>query len=118
MFGAQTIQQIEIGGMRRLNGIIGMSYDSTKEWVRSDEKKYGIGKVRSLQKFFDTFGIHLETRTVEDKLCQFVGKNMQRLWIPHLRKDRMGINYDDIRFKFRNPETSGYGTNWEKYIEK
>jgi hypothetical protein len=120
-FGQHNIKKIEVSGMRRLNGIIGMgekNLDPSQDWIHTDEKKYGIGKVRSVQKFFDTFGIHLDSRTVEDKLCQFVGRNMQRIWKPHLRKNRMGINYDEIKFRFRNPETSGFGTNWKKYIEK
>jgi hypothetical protein len=119
-FGRNVIKQIEVGGMRRLNGIIGMGEKDlhpSQDWIHTDEKKYGIGKVRSVQKFLDTFGIHLESRTVEDKLCQFVGKHMQRMWKPHLRKNKMGINYDEIKFKFRNPETSGLGRNWDKYIE-
>lgn len=120
-FGQHNIKKIEVSGMRRLNGIIGMgekNLDSSQDWIHTDEKKYGIGKVRSVQKFFDTFGIHLDSRKVEDKLCRFVGRNMQRIWKPHLRKNRMGINYDDIKFRFRNPETSGFGTNWDKYIEQ
>ena len=113
-FGHETIRKVEEGGMKRLNGIIQMNPPSIKEddWIHIEEKKYGIGKVRTVAKFFDTFGIDMETHKVEDHLCQFVGKHMQRIWKPHLRKDTMGINYDDISYRFKDPEK--YGRTWLK----
>ena len=90
--------------MARLLGIIRMDNGvPPDEWTHVEEEKYGIGKVRSLQKFFDTFGIHRETQTVEPHLCRFVGRKMQKAFKPHLRKDRMGINYDEIDFEFKDP---------------
>ena len=68
--------------------------------MRTDELKYGIGQVRDLQKFFDTFGIHLKTQTVEQHLCRFVGKSMQKEFIPFLRKNEMGLDYDKITYRF------------------
>eukprot|EP00957_Ditylum_brightwellii_P166361 12664644-Ditylum_brightwellii.AAC.1 len=69
-------------------------------WDHTDEKKYGIGKVRTTQKFFDTFGIHTKTQTVEGHLCRFVGRPMQNKFIPALRTNGMGIDYDKIDYKF------------------
>ena len=91
--------------MNRLLGIILMNPAciTPDKWLHEEEQKYGIGKVRSLQKFFDTFGIHTESQTVEQHLCRFVGKKMQNEFKPHLRSDAMGINYDKILFRFKDP---------------
>lgn len=91
--------------MNRLNAIIHMESPSingeTKEWLRTDELKYGIGKVRDLQKFFDTFGIHVKEQRVEKRLCSFVGRPMQKEFIPFLRKNEMGLDYDKITFRYK-----------------
>ena len=91
--------------MNRLLGIIHMNPASITpdKWLHEEEQKYGIGKVRDLQTFFDTFGIHTKNQTVEQHLCRFVGKKMQNEFKPHLRSDRMGINYDTISFRFKDP---------------
>ena len=91
-------------GMARLLGIIKMDPEvDPKTWNHADEKKYGIGKVRTLQKFFDTYGINPKTKTVEPHLCRFVGRKMQKEFIPYLREDGMGIDYDKIDYKFVDP---------------
>lgn len=104
--------------MMRLNGILNMNLPKVKddEWIHIDERKYGIGKVRNTQKFFDTFGIDVEKRKTEDHLCQFVGKNMQLIWKPHLRANTMGINYDEISFRFQDPNV--HGQTWRKLLPK
>ncbi|KAL7532820.1 hypothetical protein ACHAXR_004893, partial [Thalassiosira sp. AJA248-18] len=93
-----------IYGMNRLNAIIHMESPSingeTKEWMRTDEMKYGIGKVRALQQFFDIFGIHVEKQTVEKHLCRFVGRPMQKEFMPFLRTNEMGLDYDRITYRF------------------
>ena len=90
--------------MRRLNGIISMGAPNDT-FDHTDEKKYGIGKIRKTKKFFETFGIHTDTEKVEDGLCTFVGKPMMASFQPHLRQSRMGINYDEIEYKFVDPNT-------------
>jgi hypothetical protein len=65
-----------------------------------EEKKYGLGNVRTTEKFFKTFGIHTETQTVEDNLCRFVGKPMMTVFKPHLRENGMGIDYSKITFEY------------------
>mmetsp|Transcript_29719 Transcript_29719/g.63045 ORF Transcript_29719/g.63045 Transcript_29719/m.63045 type:complete len:675 (+) Transcript_29719:144-2168(+) len=91
-------------GMNRLNEIIHMVSPSingeTKDWIRTDELKYGIGKVRDLQRFFDTFGINVEKQKVEKHLCRFVGRPMQKEFIPFLRTNEMGLDYDKITYRF------------------
>ena len=69
------------------------------------EKLYGTGTVRTTQKFFDTFGIDVVHKKVEHHLCQFVqtGK-MHRDFNKFLRSDKMGIDYDQIHYKFKDPE--------------
>jgi len=103
---------VEKGGMKRLNGILNMNPSSIKEdeWMHDDIEFYGLGKVRTTQKFFETFGIDTETQKTQDHLCRFVGINMQKAWKPHLRENTMGINYDEISFKFQDPDI--YGSTW------
>ena len=100
---------VEKKGMERLNGILNMNppHILDEEWLHVDEQFYGIGKVRTTKKFFDTFGIDTKAQKTQDHLCRFVGLNMQRKWKPYLRKDTMGINYDEITFKFKDPDIYG-----------
>jgi len=79
-----------VQGMKRLNGIIGLG-DPGDVFYDAEEKEYGLGQVRSKEQFYRLYGIHTNTKTVEDNLCQFVGKPMMKLFKPHLRKNRMGI---------------------------
>ena len=97
---------VEKKGMMRLNGILNMNPPNIKDdqWLHTDEKQYGLGEVRTTQKFFDTFGIDTVHQTTEDHLCKFVGKKMQRMWKPHIRSDTMGVNYDQITFRFTDPD--------------
>lgn len=60
--------------MKRLNALIGMSDWPAEEWPQQDKDLYTLGKVRSSEKFFKTFGIHDKEHTVEHHLCRFVGK--------------------------------------------
>mmetsp|Transcript_18895 Transcript_18895/g.41147 ORF Transcript_18895/g.41147 Transcript_18895/m.41147 type:complete len:707 (+) Transcript_18895:298-2418(+) len=95
-------------GMNRLNAIIRMATPSrngkSKEWIRTDELKYGIGRVRDLQLFFDIFGIHVKEQTVEKHLCRFVGRPMQKEFIPFLRTNEMGLDYDRITYRYVDKE--------------
>lgn len=93
-------------GMNRLNSIIHMQPKSEMNhtWIRTDEIKYGLGQVRDINLFFETFGIHVETQTVEAHLCTFVGKPMQKKFIPYLRPNEMGIDYDKLNYRFVDPK--------------
>jgi hypothetical protein len=87
----------------RLNGIIGTGKPSL-DYNHTQEANYGLGKVRSRDTFFLTFGIHPDTRKIEDDLCDFVqGRNgkepMHTIFTPSLRFDSMGIDYSRIRYK-------------------
>lgn len=81
------------------------------EWNGVEEKKYGIGKVRTIEKFLRTFGININTKQVQHHLCQFVGRPMNKMFLPSLRTDAMGINYDTITFEFKDPKV--HGKTWE-----
>lgn len=95
----------ETSAMKRLLGIIGMNQDvDPSEWDHSEEKLYGIGHARKLSDFYDTFGIHVKTKTVEQHLCRFVQTgNMHRKFLPFLRKNEMGLDYTKIHYKFEDP---------------
>mmetsp|Transcript_19571 Transcript_19571/g.24194 ORF Transcript_19571/g.24194 Transcript_19571/m.24194 type:complete len:302 (-) Transcript_19571:127-1032(-) len=97
--------------MFRSNGIIKMNPPSVKpdEWDHTEEHKYGLGTVRSVEKFFKIYGIHMDTRKVEHHLCRFVGRRMQQLFTPHLRPDGMGINYDEIEYEWKDPDPKTKG---------
>lgn len=88
-------------GMKRLNGIIGTG-DLGDVFYNAEEKEYGLGKVRPKEQFYRLYGIHTETKTVENHLCAFVGKPMMTLFKPHLRKNRMGIDFSGITFEYKD----------------
>jgi hypothetical protein len=94
---------VAVKAMRRLNTIIGMANFPKDQWYHEEIEKYGLGNIRKTEKFFKTFGIHTETQTVEQHLCRFVGKPMMRLFLPALRENRMGIDYDKINYEFVDP---------------
>ena len=63
---------VEGKAMMRLNGIIVMNPEiDQKMWLQEDEEMYRIGKVRTLQRFFDSFGIDTVEKRVQVNLCIF-----------------------------------------------
>lgn len=99
-----TYAGVGMRAMKRLNNIIGMAKDTGDDWQHDEIDKYGLGQVRNTEKFFKTFGIHTETQTVEAHLCRFVGKPMMAVFMPALRPNRMGIDYDLIDYEFVDPD--------------
>ena len=89
--------------MKRLNTLIEMKDWPEDEWTQNDKEYYTLGKVRQPDKFFKTFGIHLQEEKVEGHLCRFVGKPMMKVFLPALRSDGMGIDYDKIDYEFKDP---------------
>ena len=92
-----------IEGMKRLNGIIGMG-DPEDEYFRVEEEDYRLGQIRTKEQFFRLYGIHANTKTVEDNLCKFVGKPMHFMFKKHLRENRMGIDFSKIDFEYKDPD--------------
>mmetsp|Transcript_9397 Transcript_9397/g.13940 ORF Transcript_9397/g.13940 Transcript_9397/m.13940 type:complete len:535 (-) Transcript_9397:52-1656(-) len=92
-------------GMRRLKKIIHMGdKHDHNEYNHADEHKYGIGKVREPEKFFETFGIHTDSETTENHLCSFVQSGKMHVdFSRHLRPDGMGIDYGKINYVFKDP---------------
>lgn len=93
----------DVKAMKRLNGIIGMG-DPGDEYFHEQEDDYGLGQIRPKEKFFTMYGIHTDTKTVEDHLCTFVGKPMQKKFKPYLRKNGMGIDFSQINFQWKDPK--------------
>jgi hypothetical protein len=89
--------------MKRLNSIIGMGDFPATEWSQDEAHKYGLGQVRNVDKFFKVFGIHVKNQTVEQHLCSFVGKPMMKVFLPALRENHMGLDYDKIDYVFVDP---------------
>lgn len=86
------------------------------EWNQIEEKKYGIGQIRSVQKYMDTFGIRLDEKKVEKHLCRFVGKPMNTIFLRQMRSDGMGIDYSKIQYQFKDPEING--VTWKELMKQ
>jgi len=100
---------VEMRAMVRLNDIIHMSPPRRHPirdsyWSHVEELKYGLGKVRTPELFFDTFGIHRDSQVVEKNLCMFVAsKSMHNFFVKRLREDGMGIDYEKLDgFQYKN----------------
>lgn len=92
--------------MARLLGIVHMNPEiDPAKWDHVEEDTYGIGKVRTCEKFYDLFGINVVKKTIEGHLCSFVagGKMHKQFHDLHLRKDGMGIDYSDVNYHFKDP---------------
>jgi len=92
--------------MKRLLGIVHMNPEvDPSEWDHVDVDRYGLGGVRTPEKFYDVFGIDVVNKKTEGHLCMFVmeGAKMHKKFTPMLRKDGMGIDYSKIDYKFRDP---------------
>merc|ERR1712150_81864 len=94
-----------VKAMQRLLGIVHMNPEiPTSSWIHTDEDFYGLGGVRTCEKFYETFGIDVVHKRTEHHLCNFVEKGkMHTEFLPLLRKDGMGIDYDKITYKFTDP---------------
>jgi hypothetical protein len=92
--------------MKRLNAIIGMSEspDDVLTFFKQDLDEYGLGQVRPKEWFFRLYGIHVDTKMVEDHLCTFVGRPMQNLLTPLLRADGMGLDLSKTNYAFVDPQ--------------
>lgn len=95
----------------RLIGISGTSSPAPK-YFNLDVNKFGLGQVRTRQQFFDTFGIHPDSKTIEKDLCCFVQgsfgleTSMQSRFNPFLRYDKMGIDYARITYQHTTRDPS------------
>lgn len=77
------------------------SFSSSSSLSLSGTEIYGLGSERDTKKFFTTFGIHVQEKVTEKHLCNFVATGgMHSLFQEHVKPDKMGINYNDIHFRF------------------
>jgi len=92
--------------MKRLLGIVHMNPEvDPSEWEHVDTDRYGLGGVRTAEKFYETFGIDVVKKKTQGHLCQFVMEtaNMHKMFTKNLRKDGMGIDYNKINFHWVDP---------------
>jgi hypothetical protein len=83
--------------LRRATSVIGMATDiGSESWDHSEIDKYGLGKARPLQLFYDILHIDVKQRKAL-QLCPFVktGK-MHNQFQPLLRPDGLGIDYSSL----------------------
>jgi len=87
--------------MARLLGIVNMNPEVDRsEWSHEDEDIYGLGMVRTPEKFYSTFGIDVVNKKTHQNLCSFVeAGRMHKLFIPKLRSDGMGIDYSLVKYQ-------------------
>ena len=93
-----------VKAMKRLLGIVNMNPEVDRsEWNHAEEERYGLGGARETSKFYELYGIDVRKKTTERHLCQFVRGRMHNMFMKHLRKDGMGIDYSNIDFKWKDP---------------
>lgn len=103
---ARTYSGVGKKAMARLLGIVHMNPEiDSATWDHTDEELYGLGGVRTPEKFYETFGIDVVKKKTEHHLCRFVdwGGKMHTDFNKFLRPDGMGIDYSKITFRFKDP---------------
>lgn len=91
--------------MTRLLGIVHMNPEKDPStWDHTDEDFYGIGGVRTPERFYEVFGIDVVNKKTEHHLCRFVDSGkMHNQFKKLLRKDGMGVDYGQVTYKFKDP---------------
>ena len=92
--------------MKRLLGIVRMNPEIDPSlWDHTDEDLYGIGGVRSPEKFYELFGIDVINKKTQGHLCRFVGSTaqMHKEFTKLLRDDGMGIDLSKTDFHWVDP---------------
>ena len=92
--------------MARLLGIVHMNPEvDPSQWDHREEDTYGIGGVRTPEKFYELFGIDVVKKTTQGHLCRFVGDTaqMHKDFVKFLRDDGMGIDFSKINFRWVDP---------------
>ena len=74
------------------------------EWDHTEEDAFGLGGVRSPEKFYELFGIDVINKTTQGHLCTFVEQGkMHHAFSKTLRNDGMGLDYKGIDFRWKDP---------------
>lgn len=91
--------QLSIANQRDLS-LNTQSFISIRLYLQEDI--YGLGAVRTPEKFYETFGIDVFKKKAQKHLCRFVADGkMHRMFMPKLRSDGMGIDYATIKYKHK-----------------
>jgi hypothetical protein len=95
----------------RLIGISGTTNPPPADYFDKEENRYGLGRIRNKDQFYTTFGIHPESNSVNEGLCDFVqgmrsSMSMDGVFRPFLRYDKMGIDYSRINYQYKTPDWS------------
>lgn len=101
-----TYKGTGIRAMARLLGIVHMNPEvDPSSWDHTDEAIYGVGGVRTPEKFYQMYGIDVVKKTAEGNLCNFVDSDgsMHKMFVKHLRPDGMGIDYTNVDFRWVDP---------------
>ncbi len=90
----------------RLNGIIFGNGKWSTSFNHFEESMYGLGLARMPDKFYRTFGIHVDQSAMEKGLCNFVqgvggNPSMHEAFSRFLRYDGIGIDYSKINFEYK-----------------
>jgi hypothetical protein len=75
-------------------------------WDHTEEDVYGIGGVRTPEKFYELFGIDVVEKKTQGHLCAFVGdqgKMHKEFHMKFLRDDGMGIDLSRTEFQWVDP---------------
>lgn len=94
--------------------MIGISgtHDPPLPYFDLEEERYGLGRIRSREQFFATFGIDPVLMTTEKDLCIYVRGNgdpsnsMHSHFTKSLRYDKMGIDYSRITYHHKRGDHS------------
>ena len=91
--------------MQRLLGVVHMNPEvDPAEWDHTEEDRYGLGGVRSPEKFYELFGIDVINKATQKHLCMFVEEGKKHnMFSRALRQDGMGIDYSGVDFRWRDP---------------
>ena len=91
--------------MQRLLGIVHMNPEvEPSTWDHLEEDAYGLGGVRTPEKFYELFGIDVVKKKIQGHLCTFVEQGKMHVMFSRLlRSDGMGIDYSGIDFRWKDP---------------
>lgn len=115
---AELYKDSGVGAMKRLLGIVHLllvhnetttpsdhASSSSSSWDHTEEDVYGLGNVRTPEQLMRLLGIDVPNLQMQGHLCQFVNRGtMHQLFVPHLRDDGMGINYDALDYQWKDPD--------------
>jgi len=95
MFWEQPDNGRQTRSENRIKAILGMPVEEDS-YDKTDLERYGLGKVRPLQKYLDIFGINLKTGRVRSNCAEAFSGALHDKLHAFLRKDGRGIDYNNV----------------------